>query len=129
MFIAVLCVLLAMLQPFVLSVLARSATRKADYLPSPREYNETLSGWHRRAHFAQLNAFEAFPPFAAAVILAWLAQVPPAHINLVAVLFVVFRISHAAFYLMDKSVLRSVVWRLAMMAVVALFVLALIRLA
>jgi uncharacterized MAPEG superfamily protein len=129
MFIAVLCVLLAMLQPFVLSVLARSATRKADYLPSPREYNETLSGWHRRAHFAQLNAFEAFPPFAAAVILAWLAGVAPAHLNALAVLFVVFRIAHAAFYLTDRSSLRSLVWKLAMMSVVALFVLALVRLA
>jgi uncharacterized MAPEG superfamily protein len=129
MFIAVLCVLLAMLQPFVLSVLARSSTRKADYLPSPREYNETLSGWHRRAHFAQLNAFEAFPPFAAAVCLSWLAGVPPVHINALAVLFVVFRVSHAAFYLADKPGARSLVWKLAMMAVVALFVLALVRLA
>jgi uncharacterized MAPEG superfamily protein len=129
MFIAVLCVLLAMLQPFVLSVLARSSTRKSDYLPSPREYNESLTGWHRRAHFAQLNSFEAFPPFAAAVLVAWLAGVPPVRTNLLAVLFVVLRVSHAAFYLSDKSWLRSLVWKLAMMAVVALFVLALVRLA
>lgn len=129
MFIAVLCVLLAMLQPFVLSVLARSSTRRGDYLPNPREYNEGLTGWHRRAHFAQLNAFEAFPPFAAAVVLSWLAGVPPGHINLLAVLFVVCRIGHAAFYLADKPVLRSQSWKLAMMAVVALFVLTLVRLA
>ncbi len=87
MFIAVLCVLLAMLQPFVLSVLARSSTRRSDYLPSPREYNEGLSGWHKRAHFAQLNAFEAFPPFAAAVILSWLAGVPAERITLLAEVF------------------------------------------
>jgi uncharacterized MAPEG superfamily protein len=129
MFIAVLCVLLSMLQPFVLSVLARSSTRRGDYLPSPREYNEGLTGWHRRAHFAQLNAFEAFPPFAAAVVLSWLAGVPHERINLLAVLFVVFRIGHAVFYVKDKPTLRSQSWKLAMMAVVALYVLTLIRLA
>ncbi len=129
MFIAVLCVLLAMLQPFVLSVLARSSTRRDDYLPSPREYNETLSGWHKRAHFAQLNAFEAFPPFAASVALSWLAGVPPTRINLLAVLFVVFRTGHAAFYLADKPALRSQSWKMAMVAVVVLYVLALVQLA
>lgn len=128
MFIAVLCVLLAVFQPFVLSVLSRSATRREDYLPSPREYNETLAGWHKRAHFAQQNAFEALPPFASAVVFCWLAGVPPAHVNALALVFTLGRIGHAAFYLADRPRWRSQAWKVAMVAVVVLYGLALARL-
>eukprot|EP01035_Chromulina_nebulosa_P035064 gene35064-47116_t len=36
---------------------------------APRVMLAKLDGWRQRANWAQLNGFEAFPPFAAAVII------------------------------------------------------------
>ena len=44
----------------------------------PRDQQAGLSGWGRRALGAHLNAFEAFPAFAAAVLVAHLAGADPA---------------------------------------------------
>jgi uncharacterized MAPEG superfamily protein len=118
------CVFVAFLLPFLLSVLARSGARKQDYVADPRGFNEHLTGWRRRSHLAQLNAFEAFPPFAAAVIIAHLQSVPAGMLDGIAVLFVACRVLHGAFYLADRPRLRSVSWRAGMICVVALFVLA-----
>lgn len=117
-------ILVALLTPYILSVLARSGVTKSDYVQDPRAFNETLTGWHRRAHLAQLNAFETFPAFAAAVLVAHFTQVPQLHIDAVALVFILFRILHASFYIIDKPNLRSLSWQLGMLCIVSLFVLA-----
>ena len=116
------CVLAALLAPFILSVLSRAGARKTDYVGDPRAYNEGLQGWKRRAHFAQLNAFEAFPAFAAAVIISHLANADPGWLDLLALAFVGLRVLHAVFYLTDKPSLRSYSWQFSMLCVVGLFV-------
>ena len=89
---------------------------------SPRVFLETLAGWRKRAHWAQLNGFEAFPPFAAAVIIAHLQQVPQATIDQLALTFVALRILHGALYIGDFGYLRSAVWFGSVGCVVSLFV-------
>lgn len=89
---------------------------------APREYMERLHGWRKRAHWAQLNGFEAFPPFAAAVIIAHLQQVAQARIDQLALAFVVLRVLHGICYVMDRGFLRSAVWFGAVGCVIALFV-------
>lgn len=111
-------------RPYILSVLARSGVTKADYVQNPRAFNETLTGWHRRAHLAQLNAFETFPGFAAAVLVAHITQVPQLQIDIVALAFILFRILHASFYITDKPNLRSLSWQMGMLCIVSLFILA-----
>lgn len=124
MTISLWCILVALLVPYILSVLARSGVTKADYVKDPRAFNEQLTGWHRRAHLAQLNAFETFPGFAAAVLVAHFTQVLQLQIDAVALTFILFRILHASFYITDKPNLRSLSWQLGMLCIVSLFVLA-----
>ncbi|KIQ97328.1 putative membrane protein [Lysobacter sp. A03] len=69
-----------------------------------------------------MNAFEAFPAFAAAVILAQLAGVEHPRIALLALIFVVARILHGIFYVTDKASLRTGTWFIGLVCVVALLV-------
>jgi uncharacterized MAPEG superfamily protein len=118
------CVLAALLLPYILSVLSRSAVRKADYVRDPRAFDDTLTGWRRRAHLAQLNAFESFPPFAAAVLIAQQVGAPQGAVDGLAVAFVGARGLHGACYLADRPSLRSAAWQVGMICVIALFVVA-----
>lgn len=92
----------------------------------PREFLEGLKeGRAKRAHYAQLNAFEAFPFFAAAVIIAHLTPMPQSQINVISVVFILFRIAHGVFYILDKHLERTVAWFGGFLSILTLFVLAL----
>lgn len=90
---------------------------------TPREFVDELQGWRKRAHWAHLNAFEAFPPFAAAVIIGHLLGMPQQQLNTLALAFVALRLLHGVFYLADWGTLRSLVWTGSVGCVVAIFVL------
>lgn len=122
MTIAYWCVLASILAPYILSVTARSQVKRADYVDDPRAYSERLTGWHRRAHLAHLNAFEAVPALLAGVVIAELARAPRAHIDALALAFIVFRALHAALYIADRPMLRSHAWRLGILCVIGMFV-------
>src|SRR5690606_41327524 len=77
-----------------------------------------------RANAAQLNAFEAFAPFAAGVVLAQLAGVAESTIALLAVIFVIARVLHGVAYLANRATLRSLIWAVGIGCVVALLVMA-----
>ena len=59
---------------------------------APRPSLEGLRGWRRRAVWAHQNHFEAFPAFAAAVIVAELVHAPQSRIDLLAGIFVLLRL-------------------------------------
>ncbi len=117
------CVFLAFLLPYALVAYAKFSTKGYDN-SKPREFLESIQGKARRAHHAHLNGFEAFPPFAVAVILAHLAgvglplQSPPA------VAFIVFRCLYGYFYLIDQPTLRTIVWFGGFFCTMGLFLLA-----
>ena len=79
------------------------------------------SGRSRRANAAQANGFEAFPAFAAAVIIAQLAGVDPQRIGWLALAFVAFRVLHGLFYVANNHRMRSLVWFGGMGCVVTLY--------
>jgi uncharacterized MAPEG superfamily protein len=118
------CVLVCAYLPILWTALAKMTG--GDFVEAanhaPREFLDRLSGWRKRAHWAQLNAFEAFPPFAAAVIIAQLTHVPQTRLDLLAMAFVALRILHGVFYITDQARLRSLVWFGSVVCVVALFV-------
>ena len=89
---------------------------------APRLQMDTLPPQRRRAYWAQLNGFEAFPPFAAAVIIAHLAAAPQLQIDTLAVIFIVLRLVYTLFYIYDKPTLRSLVWAASLACIVGLFV-------
>jgi uncharacterized MAPEG superfamily protein len=114
------CVLVAGLLPYVATLAAKIGGERFDNR-NPREWLNTQSGHRRRANAAQLNGFEAFPLFAAAVIIAHVAQAPQARIDLLAITFIVARVLYLAFYLADQSLLRSLAWFVGIGSAVALF--------
>ncbi len=120
MTLAYLCVLVAIFMPFVFAGLAKS---QGDFDNArPREWLERVEGWRQRAHWAQLNTFESFPPFAAAVIIAHQLGAAQAWVNGLAVLFVLFRALYGLFYILDKSTARSLAWTGGFVCVIGLFI-------
>lgn len=115
-------ILVAVLAPYVLSVLARSGVPRHDYLDDPRAFSDQLTGWRRRAHLAHLNAFEAVPGIVAGVLTAELLEAPRAYVDGLALAFLACRALHAAFYIADRPMLRSHAWRLGILCVIGLFV-------
>lgn len=91
---------------------------------NPRAWLARQTGFRARANAAQSNSFEAFPFFAAGVLLALLAGVDHANIDALSIAFIVARIAYIACYVADKATLRSIVWAIGYGCVIALFVLA-----
>ncbi len=114
-------ILVAIVMPIVTTGLAKWGVAGLDN-NSPRQWQETLSGWRKRADWAHRNHFEALPGFAAAVLVATLTQADPHSTDRLAGLWVVFRVLYTACYLTDRASLRSVMWSLAFACVIGLFV-------
>jgi uncharacterized MAPEG superfamily protein len=118
MTIAFWCVLAAGLLPYVFVGYGKSGGVDNS---SPRVAEAALSGVRQRAYWAHLNGFEAFPLFAAAVIINHLLRGPNLIANELALAFVAFRIVHGALYMANRATLRSVSWLLGIACVIALF--------
>jgi len=118
MTIAFWCVLLAALLPYASFGLSRR------YLDPevPRQGVAHLEGLAARAHGAHLNAFEAFPPFAAAVIISHVVEGASATVNVLAILFIIARCAHMGFYLAERQPLRSAAFFAGLLLVLAIFV-------
>lgn len=119
--IAYWCVLIAAALPYLWTVIAKSRGNE-------RYDNRDPRGWLarqgdprvQRANSAQLNAFEAFPAFAAGVVLSQVAGVPADRISMLAVVFIVARVLHGAFYIAGFPRLRSLSWAVGIVCVFAL---------
>jgi len=123
MSIAYSCVLIAALLPYVFTVIAKANGPGYTNI-APRLYLEKLEGWRKRAHWTQLNSFEAFPFFAAAVIIAQQSFVHQTTVDIIAMLFIVARVLYGICYLINRSTLRSLVWFVGFVCCVSLFILA-----
>ncbi|MDR3391610.1 MAG: MAPEG family protein [Sulfuriferula sp.] len=122
MSVAYWCVLFAALLPYPIVMFAKAGQKYDNH--APREQLEHAQGSRKRAYWAQLNAFEAFPAFAAAIIIAQLQHVAQSTVDHLALVFVAMRVLHALFYVLDKAPLRSMVWAVGIGCVITLFVLA-----
>lgn len=122
MTVAFWCVLVAAVLPYLGTLGAKAGGRMpmgANH--NPREWLDQLQGWPKRAHWAQQNSFEAFPAFAAAVIVAQLAHGPQGKIDVLALCFIGLRLLYLLFYLADIATARTLAWMGAMACVVWLF--------
>lgn len=117
MTVAFWCVFVAVLLPYVPFGLVRGLNPK-----SPRAGVSSLEGISARAHGAHLNAFEAFAPFAAAVIIAHIVEGSSSTTNVLALLFIVARLGHMGFYLADVAPARSACWFAGLILIIAIFV-------
>ena len=75
---------------------------------------------------AHQNGIEAFPFFAAAVLLAEFRHAPQNRIDELAVLFVIVRVAYVLTYIGNRPSLRSILWSIGFVINVAIFFLPLI---
>ena len=123
------CLLVAALLPYLWVVVAKSSGSRYNN-HDPRQWQTRQDNPRsQRAYAAHLNAFEAFAPFAAAVLMAQAAGVAPARIGQLALAFVVLRVLHGLCYVFDKPPLRSGMWALGYAVVLGLMALAALRMA
>ncbi len=115
------CVLIAAIIPLLLSTAAKTGGRGFDN-HQVRTYLEGLQGWRQRANWAQQNSYEAFPPFAAGVIIAQQAGADQGVVDTLAMLFILIRLVYAGMYIGNLATLRSLVWTLGFLCVVGLFI-------
>lgn len=123
MTIAYWCVFVAMFLPWVCAVIAK---KKGGFDAAAnhhtREFMAQLQGEAARANAAQMNSFEIFPAFAAAVIIASLCSTNLVLINVFALIFVLSRVVYIYCYVKDLAGLRSLVWGVGLLCIVGLFV-------
>ena len=111
-------IVVAMFLPYAAVVLAKSGGVDNH---APRASLAALAGWRQRADWAHRNHFEAFAPFAVAVIVAELAHVPQGKIDIAAGAFIALRILYICLYIPDRATLRTIAWSLEYICVLALF--------
>lgn len=76
----------------------------------PRGQQARLTGFGARALAAHQNSFEAFPLFAAGVLVAHVTQSQGALVDGAALLFVLARVLYVVLYWVDLAWQRSLVW-------------------
>lgn len=89
-----------------------SAPRDASFYERPAR---------KRALGAHVNGIEAFPFFAAAVLLAEFRQAPQPWIDWLATAFLVTRLAFVLAYVGDKATLRTMLWNAAFAFNLAIF--------
>lgn len=114
------CVLIAALMPVALAGYAKSGSRDNNH---PRDTVAGLPGPKKRAYAAHQNAYENFPFFAVAVIVAATLGASISTINILAALYIVLRGMHAVLYINDAASARSLAYAAGLLVNIAIFVL------
>ena len=120
MTIAYACVLFMGLLPYVAAGIAKKGFEQYDN-SMPRQWLAKQTGFRARANAAQANLFESLPFFFAAVIIAHIENVAQSRIDLLAVGFVIARITYLICYIANWPTTRSIVWLLGLICVITIF--------
>lgn len=121
MTIAFWCVLIAGVMPFVFAGIAKVGDKSFNNR-RPRDWYASITGYRKRAWWAQQNSFEAFPLFAAAVLVAHFAGAGQATVDALAIAFIAFRIAYGVCYLADVHLARSLMWLGGLLCCIGLFI-------
>ncbi len=121
----VLPIMIAGTIPFALTLATKVRVFGRRENHQTRVWQSQLTGWRQRAYWAHQNAFETFPLFAAAAILAFLAAPTSAVGTALAWAYPALRVAYSLCYVYDLARLRSLVWFAALGCIVGLFAVAL----
>lgn len=125
MSIAFWCILIAGFLPIVAVAVAKlDNTRGSKRYDNnhPRDWLAERDGRAKRAYAAHLNSFEAFPLFAAGVLVAAYLKTPAATIDTLAIIFIAARCVYIWCYISNYATARSLIWFVGMGATVGLFI-------
>jgi uncharacterized MAPEG superfamily protein len=118
---AIYCVLAAGLMPILWTGVAKARGPRYNNF-NVRLWQSNLEGLAQRAHAAHLNSFEAFPLFAAAVIIAQMTGADQGRVDLLALSFIGLRLLYGILYIANQAMLRSLVWMAALACTLMIFV-------
>ena len=125
MTVALWCILIALMLNPLCALIAKVASGRFGLKDNhdPRAFLDTLSGLPRRAHAAQQNGYEAFPAFAAAVLVADIVgNAEQVTQDVLGVMYITSRLRYIICYLADWAALRSLVWFAGLAIIVSFFV-------
>ncbi|KHL75522.1 membrane protein [Pseudomonas putida] len=125
MTVALWCILIALFLPPLCALIAKVSSGRFGLKDNhdPRAFLDTLSGLPRRAHAAQQNSYEAFPAFAAAVLVADIVgNAEQVTQDVLGVMYITSRLLYIICYLADWAALRSLVWFAGLALIVSFFV-------
>jgi len=117
---AIVCIVIAAVLPLVCAGISKWGMRDFDNR-APRAWLAAQTGHRARANAAQANSWEAFPVFAAGVLVAMQTGASPIAVDLLAGFFVASRIAFIVLYVTDRATARSIVWTFGYLASLALF--------
>lgn len=111
----IICLFLALLLPLLAKGPVAYAMAKLGGYNNhhPRNQQSKLTGFGARALAAHQNAFESVIIFAPAVLLALITNNTDQVVISLAVTHIISRVLYNIFYLLKKSLLRSIVWAIA----------------
>ncbi|WP_038215803.1 MAPEG family protein [Xenophilus azovorans] len=115
------CVLIAAALPYVCAWVAKAGAFGPRDNAAPREWAARQSGWRARAMAAQANSFEGLPLFIGAVVIAHQFGAAQGRLDALALSYVLLRVVYISLYLRGRSMLRSLVWALGLLACIAIF--------
>lgn len=90
---------------------------------NPRDQQASLEGWGRRAAASHANTIEAFPGFAAGVLISHVGGGDPQWSVWLAIAFVAARVLYPVLYIADIHWARSTIWAVGAGASFALMLL------
>ena len=122
MTIAYQCVLIAALMPYITVGFAKAGSGYDN--ARPRESMAGLAGYRARAYAAHANCFEAFPLFAAVILMAVQTGANALLVDRLAILFIAARVFYILAYITNRPLLRSVVWAIGFFTCLGIGVLA-----
>jgi uncharacterized MAPEG superfamily protein len=114
MTIADYCLFVAAILPILTIGIAKYSARRTYDNANPRNPEFYRHPFRARVLGAHSNGLEAFPFFAAAVLLAEFRHVPQVRLDELALAFVALRIVYVGVYLSNLASARSIVWALAL---------------
>jgi len=117
---ALWCLLIAGLLPIVCAGISKGGASDFDNA-NPRDWLARQEGHRKRAYSAQANSWEAFALFSTAVLVALHQKGDPEQLDRLAVFFIVSRLLYIAFYLVDRSTLRSLAWLAGLITTFTIF--------
>jgi uncharacterized MAPEG superfamily protein len=117
--VAIWSILIAGLMPFVAVGIAKWDRGYDNH--NPRDWLQAREGRAKRAYAAHLNCFEAFPLYAAAILLAQIRPAPALIVDVLAGVFIFARMAYVWCYVNDRANARSIVWMIGLGATIAIF--------
>ena len=118
---AEMCLPAALILAIVTIVPAKILGRREFDNASPRDAAFYASGFRARSLAAHQNGLEAFPLFAAAVLLAEMRAVPQDRVDWLAAGFILARVIYVGCYLGNQPTARSLVWTVGFLLTLAIF--------